>query len=158
MISLRDVVAEDAGWIFDACQDLTIQRWTRVPRPYLQSHAEEFVQSGAGEVMRWVVCDDDQPIGLIGVHNIENGVAEFGYWTAPWGRGRRAVSQAIGLVVEQLRNAGGVTGVRAIIAEGNAASRRAAERAGLSAVAERPDGCHDGDDPTLALVYEMTIA
>ena len=157
MISLRNVEPTDAGWIFEACQDPIIQRWTRVPRPYLRTHAEEFVRGGTPEVHKWVICAGDEAIGLIGVHSITEGVAEIGYWVAPWGRGRRAVTQAIGLVVGQLRATGGVTSVRAVIAEGNAASRRAAEGAGMSVVAKRLDGCHDGTDLTLALIHETPI-
>lgn len=160
MIALRAVEPTDVDWIFDACQDDAIQRWTRVPRPYLQSHAEEFVAGATAELFRWVITHEGGPIGLIGVHSIDaaTGLAEIGYWVAPWGRGQRAVSTAIGLVIAELRAHTEATGVSAIIAEGNAASRRSAERAGLTVSAHRPNGCHDGDAPTTALVYRLEFS
>mgnify|MGYP006287237513 CR=1 FL=1 len=157
VIGLRNVELTDADWIFDACQDPTIQRWTRVPRPYLRSHAEEFVAGGTPEVMKWVICSDEQPIGLIGVHSIDDGVAEIGYWVAPWGRGQRAVSQSIELVAEHLLATSSVTTIQAIIAEGNIASRRSAELAGLTEFAQRTEGCPDGDELTNAIVYRRNI-
>ena len=160
MIALRAVEHTDGDWIFEACQDSAIQRWTRVPRPYLQSHAEEFVAGATAELFRWVIANEGRPIGLIGVHSIDPaaGVAEIGYWVAPWGRGQRAVSTAIGLVIAELLAHTEATGVSAIIAEGNAASRRSAERAGLTVSERRPDGCHDGDAPTMALVYRLDFS
>ena len=159
MIALRAVEPTDVDWIFEACQDDAIQRWTRVPRPYLRSHAKEFVAGATAELFRWVITNEGGPIGLIGVHSIDaaTGVAEIGYWVAPWGRGHRAVSTAIGLVIDELRVHTEATSVSAIIAEGNAASRRSAERAGLTVSEHRPDGCHDGDAPTMALVYSTQI-
>jgi len=160
VIALRAVEPTDTDWIFEACQDEAIQRWTRVPRPYLRSHAEEFVAGTTAELLRWAITSDDRPIGLIGVHSIDaaTDVAEIGYWVAPWGRGQRAVSTAIGLVIDELRVNTEATGVSAIIAEGNAASRRSAERAGLTVSEHRPDGCHDGDSPTMALVYRLDFS
>ena len=98
MVTLREIRDGDEEWIFEACQDPEIQRWTRVPRPYQRSHAEEFVATrGLAELAVWVVCDDERPIGVIGVHSVDptTGDAEIGYWVAPWGRGRRATSMAI---------------------------------------------------------------
>lgn len=160
MITLRAVEPTDAEWIFDACQDAAIQRWTRVPRPYLRSHADEFVAGATGELFRWVIVSDDRAIGLIGVHSIgeESGVAEIGYWVAPWGRGQRAVTTAIGLMINELRANTEARAVSAIIAEGNAASRAVAEGAGLTEFERRPDGCNDGDSPTMALVYRLTFS
>lgn len=45
-VRLRSLRDDDADWIFDACQDAEIQRWTLVPRPYLREHAESFVDHG----------------------------------------------------------------------------------------------------------------
>jgi len=158
VIDLRSVELTDADWIFDACQDPTIQRWTRVPRPYLRSHADEFVRGGTPEVMKWVICADEQPIGLIGVHTIDDdGVAEIGYWVAPWGRGQRAVSQSIEMVAAHLLAMGSVTTIQAIIAEENSASRRSAELAGLTEFAQRAEGCPDGDELSNAIVYRRSI-
>jgi RimJ/RimL family protein N-acetyltransferase len=158
VISLRNVELTDADWIFDACQDPTIQRWTRVPRPYLRSHADEFVRGGTPEVHKWVICAGDDAIGLIGVHSITEGVAEIGYWVAPWGRGQRAVTQAIGLVVDELKSASGASSLTAVIAEGNVASRKSAERAGLTEYELRADGCPDGDELTNAVVYRLDFS
>lgn len=45
----------DVDWILQACQDLEIQRWTQVPRPYSREHALSFVTGPTDEFARWVV-------------------------------------------------------------------------------------------------------
>lgn len=141
---LRDLRVDDADWIFDACQDADIQRWTLVPRPYLREHAESFVSTGAGEFRNWVIeSAESRPVGMISVHSIDDGVASIGYWIAPWGRGVGAASAALGLVIDELRDMSGVTAVTAAIAEGNTASRRTVEACGFVVEARVPCGCVD---------------
>lgn len=140
-MTLRDLRVDDADWIYDACQDADIQRWTLVPRPYLREHAESFVTTGAGEFRNWVIVSaESRPVGMISVHSIDDGVASIGYWVAPWGRGVGAASAALGLVIDELRDMSGVTAVTAAIAEGNTASRRTVEACGFVVEARVPCG------------------
>lgn len=160
VVILREIRDGDEEWIFEACQDPEIQRWTRVPRPYLRSHAEEFVAArGLTELAVWVVCDDERPIGVIGVHSVDpsTGDAEIGYWIAPWGRGRRATSSAIQAVATWASGRSDVRALTAKIAEGNLASQRSARRAGLGEAERIVDGCHDGDRSTTAILFRRPL-
>ncbi|MFZ9158653.1 MAG: GNAT family N-acetyltransferase, partial [Ilumatobacteraceae bacterium] len=88
VVALREIFDEsDIEWITEACQDPEIQRWTLVPRPYTRDHARHFVEHPELERQRWVIENDGDPIGVIGVHGVnEIGDAEIGYWLAPRGR------------------------------------------------------------------------
>lgn len=143
-VKLRQATTGDADWIFDACQDREIQRWTQVPRPYTRAHAAEFVGSPGTEFARWVVesVASGEPVGLMSIHEIESGCASIGYWIVPQHRGRGFTTEAICLVcdeIERLRSESSieVDMVRAFIARDNTASRRAVEKAGFEVVEEQ---------------------
>ena len=158
MMRLRDLGDDDVEWIFEACQDPEIQRWTLVPRPYLREHAESFVREGVGELRTWVVVasEGERAVGMISIHSIVDGVASIGYWVAPWGRGRGAASAAVRLVVEEAR----VMGARAVtadIAEVNEASRRTVESCGFTVRGTLPLGGRDNEAAVDALRYSIEI-
>ncbi|MCE2763490.1 MAG: GNAT family N-acetyltransferase [Ilumatobacteraceae bacterium] len=155
MVVLRETFLEsDIDWITEACQDPDIQRWTLVPRPYTRDHARHFVEHPELERQRWVIEHDGDPIGVIGVHGVnENGDAEIGYWLAPRGRGMRVMASAVSLVAELLATDSSVRALTARIAEGNTASRRTAERAGFVEAERIECGCRDGEEPTDAILY-----
>jgi RimJ/RimL family protein N-acetyltransferase len=158
VVKLWALEVEDAEWIFEACQDLDIQRWTLVPRPYLREHAESFVREGVGELSTWAIVDDDdaRPIGMISIHAINDGVASIGYWVAPWGRGRGAASAAVRLVVEVAREMG-AQAVTADVAEANVASRRTVERCGFVVASVEPLLCRDDGVAVDALRYRLDL-
>ena len=157
-MTLRDLRVDDADWIYDACQDAEIQRWTLVPRPYLREHAESFVSTGAGEFRNWVIeSAESRPVGMISVHSIDDGVASIGYWIAPWGRGVGAASAALRLVIDELHAMGGVVAVTANIAEANVASRRTVEACGFVVAARVPCGCVDHGVKVAAVSYRRAI-
>ncbi|MFM8841359.1 MAG: GNAT family N-acetyltransferase [Actinomycetota bacterium] len=137
--SLREIVETDAEWIFDACQDPLIQRWTKVPRPYLREHAIAFTKDLAGELAVWAIIrvEDSRPCGVIGVHTISEpeGSAEIGYWMAPWGRGLGGMKVALELLINRLREWPTVTAVEAtLISEENIPSRKTLEAAGFDRI------------------------
>jgi RimJ/RimL family protein N-acetyltransferase len=141
VIVLREPHPDDISWIFEACQDSEIQRWTQVPRPYTREHALSFVTGTTDEFARWVVQvgAPSEPVGVIGIHEVEDSVASIGYWIGRQYRGRGFTTAAIGLVckeIEQNRSESGteVDFVRAFIARDNRASRRAVEKAGFEMV------------------------
>ncbi len=102
MFQLRRLQYEDVEWIFDACQDETIQRWTLIPRPYSLEDAEWFVENEP-EYVTMVIEDAESsmPFGLVSIHNIDEITREapIGYWIAPWGRGMKAASAAVKLLI-----------------------------------------------------------
>lgn len=153
---LRELRADDAGWIHRACQDPEIQRWTLVPRPYTPEHAESFVRDCGGELAAYAIvrASTDEPVGVAGIHHVRDGVASVGYWVAPWGRGRAAASDALRVLRTIIGRRTDAATVRALIAETNVASRRTAERAGLTMVGTDTDTCPDGSNQVMALCYE----
>ena len=155
---LRDLHPSDAEWITLACQDAEVQRWTIVPRPYTREHAESFVINKNGELAAWAIIDSrsQEPVGVIGIHHVINGVASIGYWVAPWGRKSGAASTALRIIPTLARRIGKAHTLHATIAETNTASRRTAERAGFTLIGNSPDSCPDGLTSTTGLIYQMT--
>ena len=154
---LRELQPGDAEWIFRACQDAEIERWTTVPRPYTRGHAESFVKDRAGELAAYAIVHArrDEPVGMAGIHHVRDGVASVGYWVAPWGRGRAAASDALRVLRSIIARSTDAHTVRALIAETNAASRRTAERAGLAMTGPDSETCPDGECQVVALRYEI---
>ena len=155
---LRNLEPSDAEWITRACQDEEVQRWTKVPRPYTREHAESFIENKNGELAAWAIIDSrsQEPVGMIGIHHVINGVASIGYWVAPWGRKSGAASTALRIIPTLARRIGKAHTLHATIAETNIASRRTAERAGFTLIGNSPDSCPDGLTSTTGLIYQMT--
>lgn len=163
-VRLRSVVPEDADWVFEACQDAEIQRWTTVPRPYAREHAVAFVTRGIDEYALWVIesAGDGRPAGVISIHEIENGTASIGYWIAPQSRGRGFTTEAIRLVCAEIGRHRTELGVEvdtvtATIARDNRASRRAAEKAGFTVVEERLGPAVENLVPVQTCVFTVKI-
>ena len=156
---LRDLHPSDAEWITQACQDAEVQRWTKVPRPYTREHAESFVINKNGELAAWAIIDSrsQEPVGVIGIHHIIDGVASIGYWVAPWGRKSGAASTALRIIPTLARRIGKAHTLHATIAETNTVSRRTAERAGLTLIGNASDSCPDGSSSTQGLIYQLQI-
>jgi uncharacterized protein YhfF/predicted acetyltransferase len=155
---LRNLESSDSDWITRACQDEDIQRWTKVPRPYTREHAETFITDKNGELAAWAIIDSrsQEPVGMIGIHHVINGVASIGYWVAPWGRKSGAASTALRIIHTLARRIGRAHTLQATIAETNAASRRTAERAGFTLIGTSSDSCPDGTTSATGLLYQMT--
>jgi len=155
---LRDLHPSDAEWITQACQDAEVQRWTKVPRPYTREHAESFVINKNGELAAWAIIDSrsQEPVGVIGIHHVINGVASIGYWVAPWGRKSGAASTALRIIPTLARRIGKAHTLHATIAETNTVSRRTAERAGFTLIGTSADSCPDGSASATGLLYQTT--
>jgi RimJ/RimL family protein N-acetyltransferase len=134
-VTLREPAADDVDWVFETCQDPDIQRYTTVPVPYLREHAEGWVANVLGELSRELICDaaTGERLAAIGVrrHDDDPDVYEVGYWAAPAGRGRGAVSAAVREIQRRLGSEYGARLVDARILPDNAGSRRVAERCGF---------------------------
>lgn len=153
---LRDLSPADAAWIHEACQDAEIQRWTLVPRPYLRTHAESFVIDGAGDRRVWVVerIADARAVGVVSVHSVTDGVADIGYWIAPWGRREGAGSSAVAMVRDEVASWNGVRSAIARIASTNVASQSTVRRAGFAIDSSCVAGsCPDGDRQVDAVTF-----
>ena len=155
---LRPLQSSDAEWIYQACQDAEVQRWTQIPRPYTREHAKSFVIDQNGELLANAIINSrtGEPAGVAGIHHIKNGVATVGYWIAPQARRAGAASTALKILPTIARRLGDAQTVRAIIAETNVASRATAERAGFKIARKSAEQCPDGTAQTTALDYELT--
>jgi RimJ/RimL family protein N-acetyltransferase len=157
---LRKLESADAEWIYQACQDEEVQRWTKVPRPYTREHAESFIKDKNGELAAWAIIDarSQEPVGVIGIHHVIKGVASIGYWVAPWGRKSGAASTALQILRTLAKRIGSAHTLQATIAESNAASRRTAERAGFQLIGKSDETCPNGDTQEQGLQYELRTA
>lgn len=161
-VRLDPLVDTDIDWITAACQDVEIQRWTVVPRPYHRHHAVEFVVTGAGEFRNRVVrtTTDLRPVGMIGIHTFDtkSGIADIGYWVAPWGRRQGVARGAINLLIEEVRSIAGAKLVQARIAVTNVASRRTVESCGfVLAEVSSTSTCPDGTNTVATAVYRFDL-
>ena len=156
---LRVLNPSDAEWITRACQDEEVQRWTKVPKPYMREHADSFIKNKNGDLAAWAIVDSrtQEPVGVCSIHNITNGVASVGYWVAPWGRKSGAASTALRIMPTLARRIGNAHTLQATIAETNAASQRTAARAGFTLIGNSPDSCPDGTEVAQGLLYELRI-
>ena len=157
MFEIREPLLADAEWITQACQDIEIQRWTLVPRPYKREHALGFIENTINEAHRWVIKhkETNEPVGVVGIHtiDIDAGDADVGYWIAPWGRRRGAAVHALHLVEQFALTIPTIKFLSAHIAETNAASRATANRAGFTNMGSSAESCPDGNNQVPALTY-----
>ena len=140
-IRLRRPVEADVPALVEALADPEIPRWTLVPQPYGEAEARDFVRigvegpaGGTDVVFAWESAEAPGRLaGAVGIHDIEAGGCEIGYWTAPWGRGLGLTTRAVRLVCGWALDPSGlgldVVQWRAV--DGNAASQRLAERVGF---------------------------
>src|SRR5262245_45291679 len=99
--TLRLPSAEDVSWIFHACQDEDIQRFTLIPTPYRPADAVAFIAfadecCAAGTALHFVVARTETG-ELLGAASLDltqgDGVGELGYWVERWSR-RQGVGRA----------------------------------------------------------------
>lgn len=156
---LRELRLDDAKWIYSACQDSEIQRWTKVPRPYTYEHAESFVKDFGGEFAAFAIVHSstDEPVGVAGIHHVSAGIASIGYWVARWGRKLGAATDALHVLQSVISCNTDAHTICALIAETNSASRRTAERAGFTLRRIDATTCPDGTDQVQALRYEKEV-
>ena len=139
---LRPCQPADADWVYRACQDRAIQRWTSVPTPYTIDDAENYVSKYVPEMWEtdrgapFAVFDavSGEGLGVTGLVTLDlaAGRAEVGYWVAPWAR-RRGVATAATLAIARWAfGALGTARLQWLAEVGNEGSRAVAEQVGFT--------------------------
>ncbi len=98
----------DIDRIAELCREPAIAAWTTVPTPYERSDAERFVTRtvpdawAGGRECTWAIRDASTGVlhGMTGLHDIDDGEAEIGYWLAAEARGRGWMACAVQLVLD----------------------------------------------------------
>ena len=143
--------------------DPAIAATTRIPHPYPENGAREFIARQiaareAGSAYTFAVMDRGTLVGACGLEGIANGEArEIGFWIGRehWGKGYAtfAVKMVLEFAFQNLR----LKRVPAFALETNAASRRVLEKSGFELLRLAPH-----DDPLLkspseqVAVYQIT--
>jgi RimJ/RimL family protein N-acetyltransferase len=135
--TLRLPTAADVSWVFHACQDEDIQRFTQVPSPYGPADAIAFVGfaaeacvEGSGYHFLVAITETGELVGAasVGVH--DEGYGEIGYWVERDARRQGVARSAVEAVEAWSRGALGVGEWRLSIAEANVASQAVARACG----------------------------
>lgn len=140
LVRLREFRDDDVPGVALACSDPLTQMFTRVPFPYDDEDAREFVAGASarrimGEAIDLAVAsrDDDRLLGAVGLivdrHDADR--AEIGYWVAPHERGRGVAGRALALLARWAVTDGGFARLDLQAALANGASIRVAERCGF---------------------------
>jgi RimJ/RimL family protein N-acetyltransferase len=139
---LLDVVThEDVPAVVAACDDPEAARWLHLPSPYTAADAREWIADSRqaqreGERMELAIRDarDRRYLGAIGVHfgRCRAGEAEIGYLVSPSARGGGVAARAIRLLVPWVLSTYRPRRIELLIRPDNAASCRAAEKAGAA--------------------------
>lgn len=148
VVRLRSWRPDDADEVFRACQDELIQHFTQVPVPYQREHAERFVAGGpeqwaAGTGAQFAVVDasSGELLGCMGLMEPDEERRQIGagYWMAPWGRGRGAMTRALRLATTWALDEGGFERVVLEAERVNLASTAVALGAGFVEIGEPDD-------------------
>jgi RimJ/RimL family protein N-acetyltransferase len=132
---LRMPRPDDVDDIVAQCRDPEFQRWTRVPVPYNESDAQDFVKRVAdgwrANVAMFAIAHQGRFSGSVDLRFDGIGGAEVGFGLAPWARGKGLMTRALRLVLAWAFALPGVEVVYWRAQVGNSASRRVAGRCGF---------------------------
>ena len=140
VVSLRPWHLADAPAVTAACQDPEIPRWTRVPTPYTEADACEWLEDEphrwhAGEsaelaVVNAISGDLLGAVALLAIH-WEDRRATIGYWVAAEARRRGVAHRAVWLLSDWAFQSLDLVRLQIIAEAENVASCRVAEASGF---------------------------
>jgi [ribosomal protein S5]-alanine N-acetyltransferase len=149
-IVLRAYTEDDVPALVAALNDREISRWTRIPFPYTEEDAREFLRSTTETAFAVTNKETGDLLGGIGLRLPADGIGEVGYWVRREARGRGVATRALLLISRWALEDQKLVRVQLTAEPGNVASQRVAEKAGytregllrrfLSIGGERRDG------------------
>jgi RimJ/RimL family protein N-acetyltransferase len=141
VVTLRPWEERDAPEIVSACQDDEIALWLdQVPQPYAEVDARAYLSmtrrgwSESTHASFAVTCAaTGNVLGSLGVHwlDVEQRVAEIGYWVRREARGQGVAARAVRLAASWAFEQCGMERLQLRADERNVASQRVAERTGF---------------------------
>ncbi len=142
VITLRPYRDEDADDVVAALQDAEIVRWTRVPADYSHAAFRAFRELAAANAARGeglslaVAGADDRVVGSVGIHSMDSGRPDLGYWIARHARGRGLAPRAARLMAGWALTGLGLDAIEILVHRDNAPSLRVAAKAGFTRTGE----------------------
>ena len=131
-IVLRPLEAGDAGALAAAIDDdPELDRWTRIPFPYAEEHALEFITTTEERAFAIVDRGTGALLGGIGARIHDEGVVELGYWVRASARGRGVATRAVRLLAGWAFDELAAGRLQLTTDPANHASQRVAEKAGF---------------------------
>ncbi|MGV9351552.1 GNAT family N-acetyltransferase [Streptomyces spiralis] len=156
-MQLRPWRESDARVLVQSCLDPDIQHWNRPGQLTMDAAREKIarwkLRWQSEEAAIWAIAptDDDPPVGLIGLADLDlhGGSGEFVYWLLPAGRGRGAVVNATVSISQWAFESLGLHRLRITHSVANTASCTVATKAGFAlegtmrSALLHADGWHD---------------
>jgi RimJ/RimL family protein N-acetyltransferase len=131
-IELRPLTQDDVPALtVELHGDSEIARWTRVPSPYTEEHAREFITTTDEKAFAVVDRESGELLGGIGARVYAEHVVEIGYWVKAEARGRGVATRALVLMADYALSELAAQRVQLTTDPENRASQRVAEKAGF---------------------------
>jgi [ribosomal protein S5]-alanine N-acetyltransferase len=131
-IILRAYTEDDVPALVAALNDREISRWTRIPFPYTEEDAWEFLRSTTETAFAVINKRTGDLLGGIGLRLPADGIGEVGYWVRREARGRGVATRALLLISRWALEDQKLVRVQLTAEPGNVASQRVAEKAGYT--------------------------
>jgi ribosomal-protein-serine acetyltransferase len=139
-LALRRFTTADIAKLVEYGNDPLTQLWLPIPNPYTEEHAKWFIDEYAKELfvsgrgLLRAIDLNGQLGGSIDIKKADSTArtCEISYWSAPWVRGRGAMTSALKILAEWILCEQGMERVEVRVATNNMASQRVAEKAGFT--------------------------
>jgi RimJ/RimL family protein N-acetyltransferase len=131
-IQLRSFAEADADALVSCLNDPEISRWTRIPYPYTEADALEFMRSTQERAFAITDRASGELLGGIGMRLPAEGVGEVGYWVRREARGRGIATRALRLLARWALEEQRLVRLQLTAEPENVASLRVAEKAGFT--------------------------
>lgn len=139
-LHLRPWVAYDEDVLLRAHNDPEIVRWTPVSTPFTRDDARRMLTEtwprrwadGTGAPLAVLDSTNGEILAAVGLHLLQDGAAEVGYWSLPEARGTGVTSEAVAALCRWGFAALDLEVIEAVIAVRNWPSRAVAEKVGFT--------------------------